>query len=140
MATRLQVPVLTGKRPMIVKFRPDAVNVRLLRPPSASSSNGSVRVRYTLSTILLAQMFACCMHYQEGTELRYDILSILERLGCIFKLGTLASPTRHTMAWHSKGFLVIRLLSFIHAICCLGLLCHVQLVTQPLQRLQASWM
>lgn len=41
--TRLQVPVLTGQRPMIVKFRPDAINIRLLRPLSASSSNGSVR-------------------------------------------------------------------------------------------------
>lgn len=33
-----QVPVLTGQRAMIVKFRPDALNVRLLRPPSASSN------------------------------------------------------------------------------------------------------
>lgn len=34
-----QVPVLTGQRPFIVKFRPLAINARLLRPGS-SASNG----------------------------------------------------------------------------------------------------
>lgn len=33
-----QVPVLTGQRPLIIKFRPLAIGARMLRP--ASSANG----------------------------------------------------------------------------------------------------
>lgn len=78
--TRLQVPVLTGQRPIIVRFRPAARNARLLRPASAGSSGcawdlflvqadfdavlspDAVPERWLISLLSLQRCRSCCAH------------------------------------------------------------------------------